>query len=218
MEEWDKKTKLNFEREMLGLYVSDHPLSGMQSILVSLREMSIAHLIDRAANMPDGQQVTVAGLITNVDRRMSKKGNPWAIVTIEDLESSIQCMFFGKVYEAAAPELAVDTVVQIRGQVEKRDETVSMRATEFNVPTLEAQDEKPVTIMLPPIALDQSHVQQLGQILSNHPGPCEVKLALMDDKGNAKVLTFGDRFRVRRDTSLFAEIKILFGPSSLPLG
>ena len=218
MVKWDKKTKLNFEREMLGLYVSDHPLSGMQSILVSLREMSIAHLIDRAANMPDGQQVTVAGLITNVDRRMSKKGNPWAIVTIEDLESSIQCMFFGKVYETAAPELAVDTVVQIRGQVEKRDETVSMRATEFNVPTLEAQDEKPVTIMLPPIALDQSHVQQLGQILSNHPGPCEVKLALMDDKGNAKVLTFGDRFRVRRDTSLFAEIKILFGPSSLPLG
>ena len=85
--------------------------------------------------MPDGQQVTIAGLITNVDRRVSKKGNPWAIVTVEDLESSIQCMFFGKVYEAAAPELAVDTVVQIRGQVEKRDETVSMRATEFTVPT-----------------------------------------------------------------------------------
>ena len=101
VEEWDKKTKLNFEREMLGLYVSDHPLSGMQSILVSLREMSIAHLIDRAGSMPDGQQVTIAGLITNVDRRVSKKGNPWAIVTVEDLESSIQCMFFGKVYEAA---------------------------------------------------------------------------------------------------------------------
>lgn len=217
VEEWDKKTKLNFEREMLGLYVSDHPLSGMQSILVSLREMSIAHLIDRAGSMPDGQQVTIAGLITNVDRRVSKKGNPWAIVTVEDLESSIQCMFFGKVYEAAAPELAVDTVVQIRGQVEKRDETVSMRATEFTVPTLEAQDERPLTIALPPIALDQSHVRRLGQILTSHPGPCEVKLALMDDKGNAKVLTFGDRFRVKRDTSLFAEIKILFGPSSLPL-
>ena len=217
VEEWDKKTKLNFEREMLGLYVSDHPLSGMQSILVSLREMSIALLIDRAGSMPDGQQVTIAGLITNVDRRVSKKGNPWAIVTVEDLESSIQCMFFGKVYEAAAPELAVDTVVQIRGQVEKRDETVSMRATEFTVPTLEAQDERPLTIVLPPIALDQSHVRRLGQNLTSHPGPCEVKLALMDDKGNAKVLTFGDRFRVKRDTSLFAEIKILFGPSSLPL-
>ena len=94
VEEWDKKTKLNFEREMLGLYVSDHPLSGMQSILVSLREMSIAHLIDRAGSMPDGQQVTIAGLITNVDRRVSKKGNPWAIVTVEDLERSIQCICY----------------------------------------------------------------------------------------------------------------------------
>ena len=73
VEEWDKKTKLNFEREMLGLYVSDHPLSGMQSILVSLREMSIAHLIDRAGSMPDGQQVTIAGLITNVDAACRKR-------------------------------------------------------------------------------------------------------------------------------------------------
>lgn len=217
VEEWDKKTKLNFEREMLGLYVSDHPLSGMQSILSSLREMSIARLIDGAEHMPDGQQVTVAGLITNVDRRVSKKGNPWAIVTIEDLETAIQCMFFGKVYEAAAPELAVDTIVQIRGQVERRDETVSMRATEFQVPTLEAEDERPLIITLPPVALDQSHVQQLGRILTNHPGYCEVKLALADDDGNVRLLTFGDRFRVKRDTSLFAEIKILFGPNSLAL-
>ncbi|MDE5641270.1 MAG: DNA polymerase III subunit alpha, partial [Bifidobacterium castoris] len=119
IEEWDKKTKLQYERDMLGLYVSDHPLSGMQSILAALREMSIAHLIDRAPTMPERTQVTVAGLITNVDRRMSKKGNPWAIVTIEDMESSIQCMLFGKVYESAAAELAVDTVVQMRGMVEE---------------------------------------------------------------------------------------------------
>ncbi|THG24016.1 DNA polymerase III subunit alpha, partial [Bifidobacterium pseudolongum] len=115
VEEWDKKTKLNFEREMLGLYVSDHPLSGMQSVLANLREMSIAQFIDRADRLPERTQVVLAGLITNVDRRMSKKGNPWAIVTIEDMESSIQCMMFGKVYEAAAADLAVDTVVQMRG-------------------------------------------------------------------------------------------------------
>ena len=113
VEEWDKKTKLNFEREMLGLYVSDHPLSGMQSVLANLREMSIAQFIDRADRLPERTQVVLAGLITNVDRRMSKKGNPWAIVTIEDMESSIQCMMFGKVYEAAAADLAVDTVVQM---------------------------------------------------------------------------------------------------------
>ncbi|WP_236839561.1 OB-fold nucleic acid binding domain-containing protein, partial [Bifidobacterium breve] len=154
--------------------------------------------------------------ITGVDRRVSKKGNPWAIVTIEDMESSIQCMFFGKVYEAAAAELAVDAIVQIRGQVELRDETVSMRATELQVPTLESEDERPLTITLPHAALDRQHMMQLGQVLTNHPGYCEVHLAVMDEKGNAQVLTFGDRFRVKRDTSLFAEIKILFGPSCLP--
>ncbi|MBW3092480.1 DNA polymerase III subunit alpha [Bifidobacterium sp. 82T10] len=216
IEEWDKKTKLNFEREMLGLYVSDHPLSGMQAVLAGLREMSIAHLIDRAKTMGDGQQVTIAGLITGVDRRVSKKGNPWAIVTVEDMESSIQCMFFGKVYEAAMADLAVDQIVQIRGTAEVRDETVSMRATEMQVPTLEAADERPLLITLPQMALGRGNVSRLAQVLHAHPGTCEVRLAVMDDDGNAQVLTFGDRFRVRRDTALFAEIKILFGPSCLP--
>lgn len=216
IDEWDKKTKLNFEREMLGLYVSDHPLSGMTSVLAGLREMSIAQLLDRAKTMDDRQQVTLAGLITNVDRRVSRKGNPWAIVTIEDMESSVQCMFFGKVYTAAAENLAVDEIVQIRGQVELREEDVSLRATELQVPTLEDADERPVVIALPLVALNRERMADLGKVLGEHPGYCEVKLAVLDGQGNARVLTFGDGFRVKRDTSLFAEIKILFGPSCLP--
>ena len=74
IEEWDKKDKLKFERDMLGLYVSDHPLSGMQAVLAGMREMSIAHLIDRAPTMPSGQQVTLAGLITrSEERRVGKE-------------------------------------------------------------------------------------------------------------------------------------------------
>ena len=60
------------------------------------------------------------------------------------------------------------------------------------------------------------NMQQLAQIITRHPGFCEVRLAVLDAKGNAQVMTFGDRFRVKRDTSLFAEIKSLFGPSCLP--
>lgn len=143
VEEWDKKTKLNFEREMLGLYVSDHPLSGMQSVLASLRDMSIAQLIDRAPTMPERSQVMVAGLITNVDSRVSKKGNRWAIVTIEDMESSIQCLLFGKVYEAHAAELAVDTIVQVRGMVEART-----RRSRCAPPTSWCPSSKPVRTVL----------------------------------------------------------------------
>ena len=215
VEEWDKKTKLNFEREMLGLYVSDHPLSGMSAVLAGLRDMSIAHLIDRAKTMPEREPVALAGLITGIDRRVSKKGNPWAIVTIEDLESSIQCMFFGKAYESAAAEMALDTVVRIRGQVEVRDETVSLRATEMEVPTLEAEDERSLVIMLPEAAIDHAHVERLAGILHQHPGYCEVKLAVVDAKGGVTMLTLGDGFRVKRDTSLFGEIKTVFGPACL---
>ncbi|WP_300765763.1 DNA polymerase III subunit alpha [uncultured Bifidobacterium sp.] len=215
IDEWDKKTKLDFEREMLGLYVSDHPLSGMTAVLAGLREMSIAHLIDRAKAMSDNQQVTIAGLVTGVDRRVSRKGNPWAIVTVEDMESSIQCMFFGKTYQAASQQLVVDQIVQIRGQIELRDETVSMRAVEMKVPSLESADEKPIVLALPRPALDRIRMGQLRDVLHGHPGYCEVRLVVGDGHGNATMLVLGDAFRVRRDTSLFAEIKTLFGPNCL---
>ena len=216
VEEWDKKTKLNFEREMLGLYVSDHPLSGLSAVLSSLSDMSIAELIDKAKTMNERTKVTLAGLITGVDRRVSKQGNAWAIITLEDMESSIQCMFFSKAYEAAANDFAIDQVAQIRGEVEVRDETVSLRGKYFEIPSLESIDSRPLNIVLPNMSIDKSKLDKLSYILCEHPGCCEVRLALIDSKGRAKVLAFGDRFRVKRDMSLFAELKILFGPACLP--
>ena len=215
IDEWDKSTKLNFERQMLGLYVSDHPLSGMTSVLAGMRDMSIAQLLNRSNSM-DGKVVTLAGLVTAVDRRVSKKGNPWAIVTIEDLESSIQCMFFGKVYEAHADDLILDSVIRIKGMVELRDEATNIRANDMEVPVLESADERPLTITLPRQALDRGHMERLARILKSHPGYCQVRLAVRDDRGNVRLLTFGDGFRTRHDTSMVAEIKSVFGPSCLP--
>ena len=215
IEEWEKSTKLNFERQMLGLYVSDHPLSGMTSVLAGMRDMSIAQLLNRANTMGN-QTVTLAGLVTAVDRRVSKKGNPWAIVTIEDLESSIQCMFFGKVYEANADDLSLDSVIRVRGLVELRDEESSLRVTDMEVPMLESADERPLTITLPRTALDRGRMERLAQILKTHPGYCQVRLAVTDERGNVRMLTFGDGFRTTHDTSMLAEIKSVFGPSCLP--
>ena len=215
IDEWDKSTKLNFERQMLGLYVSDHPLSGMTSVLAGMRDMSIAQLLNRSNSM-DGKAVTLAGLVTAVDRRVSKKGNPWAIVTIEDLESSIQCMFFGKVYDAHSDDLVLDSVIRVRGVVELRDEATNIRVNDMEVPVLESADERPLTITLPRQALDRGHMERLARILKSHPGYCQVRLAVTDDRGNVRLLTFGNGFRTRHDTSMMAEIKSVFGPSCLP--
>ena len=215
IDEWDKSTKLNFERQMLGLYVSDHPLSGMTSVLAGMRDMSIAQLLNRSKGM-DGKAVTLAGLVTAVDRRVSKKGNPWAIVTIEDLESSIQCMFFGKVYDAHSDDLVLDSIIRVKGVVELRDEATNVRVNDMEVPVLESADERPLTITLPRQALDRGHMERLARILKSHPGYCQVRLAVTDDRGNVRLLTFGDGFRTRHDTSMMAEIKSVFGPSCLP--
>ena len=112
--DWDKKQRLAFEREMLGLYVSDHPLSGLEHVLAAAADVSIATLLPDEAR-PDGSTVVVAGLITSLQRKMSKQGNPWAAVTIEDMEGSVEIMFFGETYLAYSTALAEDAVVVIRG-------------------------------------------------------------------------------------------------------
>ena len=93
IEEWDKATKLAHEREMLGLYVSDHPLFGVEHVLATAPTARSATLL-ADEDRPDGTKVTIAGLITAVQRKMTKRGDTWAIVTIEDLEGSIEVMFF----------------------------------------------------------------------------------------------------------------------------
>ncbi|MDK7286321.1 OB-fold nucleic acid binding domain-containing protein, partial [Bifidobacterium bifidum] len=75
--------------------------------------------------------VTIAGLITSVERKISKKGNAWAIITVEDMEASVQCLFFGKAYEENASKLNIDTIVRVRGFAEAREEAVSIRAQEL---------------------------------------------------------------------------------------
>ena len=85
--EWDKSVRLGFEREMLGLYVSDHPLFGVEHVLVGAADMSIATL--HADGAADGQTVTVAGILSGVNRRVTKAGAPWAQVVLEDLEGGL---------------------------------------------------------------------------------------------------------------------------------
>ncbi|WP_394981644.1 DNA polymerase III subunit alpha [Scardovia wiggsiae] len=212
IDEWDKKTKLNFEREMLGLYVSDHPLSGLSAVLSSLSDMSIPQLLNRASDMPERSQITIAGLVTGVDRRVSKAGKPWALVTIEDLESSIQCLFFSKSYTENQDKLIIDSIVQVRGSVSVRDDGVSIYGREVEIPNVDSVDVQPVQISLPARALEQGRLQRLSAVLAHHPGYCEVSLAVMQPDRKTEIIRFGDKYRVTRDTSLFGELKSIFGP------
>ena len=120
--EWDKSVLLNFEREMLGLYVSDHPLLGVEHILRTAAEVSIADLQTEAVK--DGQMVTVAGILSSVTRRMTKDGKAWAQVILEDLEGSVEVLFFPASYAQVGLQIAEDAIVVINGRVDAREDTI----------------------------------------------------------------------------------------------
>ncbi|PFG35868.1 DNA polymerase III alpha subunit [Flavimobilis soli] len=211
--DWDKKQLLTFEREMLGLYVSDHPLSGLEHVLSRAAETSIAQLITDEGRA-DGSVVTIAGLITSLQRKMSKNGNPWAAVTIEDLEGSIEVMFFGETYLAYSTILAEDQIVTLKGRVRRRDETMSLQAMELSLPDTSAGPDSPVLVTVPVSRCTQPVVERLRDILRTHPGATEVHLKLTEP-GRATLMKVEDKLRVERSPALFGDLKALLGPTCL---
>ena len=114
---------------MLGLYVSDHPLQGLEHILSAERDIGIGELL--ADDGPREGMVTIAGMITSVTRKTTRRGDIWAVITVEDLEASIEVLLFPKAYDLVSTVLATDTVVKVKGRVKSDDDAVSLNAQEL---------------------------------------------------------------------------------------
>lgn len=211
--DWDKKQRLAFEREMLGLYVSDHPLSGIEHVLAASADVSIATLLADEAR-PDGSTVVLAGLVTSLQRKMSKQGNPWAMITLEDMEGSLEVAFFGETYLAYSTVLAEDAIVVVRGRVRRREESMSLQAMEVSLPDVSQAVDAPVVVSLAAARCTPPLVERLREVLSTHPGVTEVHLRLTSP-GRATVMRLDDGLRVERSPSLFGDLKALLGPSCL---
>ncbi len=212
--EWDKQTLLGYEREMLGLYVSDHPLLGLEHVLAAVSDCSIGSLLadeERA----DGSGVCVGGLVTGVQRKITKKGDTWAIVTLEDLEGGIDVMLFPSTYQLAAPQLVQDAVLVVKGRLRRKDEGVpEIAATEVSVPDLSEGPAGPVVITVSAARCTPPMVEQLEDVLSNHPGATDVHLRLAGHSGTT-LMRLDQRLRVSPGSSLTADLKALLGPACL---
>lgn len=211
--DWDKKQRLAFEREMLGLYVSDHPLSGLEHVLAAAADCSLATLMADEARA-DGSMVTVCGLVTSLQRKMSKNGNPWAAVTLEDIDGSVEIMFFGETYLAYSTVLAEDAVITVRGRVRRRDETMQLQAVEVSLPDVSAVETAPVMISMPVSRCTPPVVERLREILATHPGVTEVHLKLTQP-GRSTVMRLEEGLRIERSPALFGDLKALLGPGCL---
>ncbi len=210
--EWDKSTLLSYEREMLGLYVSDHPLLGVEHILRSHVDMPISQLADES--LAQETTVTIGGLITGVQRKVAKNGNAWAIVTVEDLEGAVEALFFAKTYTTHALNLVEDRVVVIRGRLDKREENLRFTALDMTMPDISAAPTGPLLITIEASRVTPPLVERMKEVLRSHPGAREVHLKLEDEKGGV-VMKLDSALMVTASPSLSADLKQLLGASCL---
>lgn len=208
--EWDKPMLLSYEREMLGLYVSDHPLLGIEHVLRSATDMSISQLLDDGS--AHDQMVTIGGLITAVQRKITRQGAAWAIVTVEDLEGAIEALFFSNTYTQYALTITEDRVVVIRGRVDRREDQLRFTALEMSIPDVSQGPTGPLIITMPIHQCTPPIVDRMKEILRTHPGNREVHLAL-DDRGKITVMKLDAR--VTASPSLSADLKSILGAACL---
>jgi DNA polymerase-3 subunit alpha len=211
--EWSKRDKLAFERDMLGLYVSDHPLAGLEIPLAKHASTTITDLM-AAESTEDGDTVTIAGLITSVQHRVAKaSGNQYGMIQVEDFGGEITVMFMGKGYQEFQSALIADTVVVVRGRVSMRDDGMNLHAYSLFAPELEQADETgQLTLVMPDSRATTEIVGALRDILVRHPGEAEVRLKLV--RGDvARVFEVPKPVKVTAD--LFGELKSLLGPNCL---
>ncbi|ROP50448.1 DNA polymerase-3 subunit alpha [Rathayibacter sp. PhB185] len=211
--EWAKRDKLAFERDMLGLYVSDHPLAGLETELAKHYSTTIADLLV-SESIGDGETVVVAGLVTSVQHRMAKaSGNQYGMIQVEDFGGEITCMFMGKAYQEFAPALTNDSIVVVRGRVSMRDDGMNLHAFSLFAPEMSQDgDSGPLTVSMPESRATTDTVSQLSDVLIRHSGRTEVRLKLI--KGDT-ARVFEVPFPVRITPDLFGELKSLLGPNCL---
>ena len=211
-DEWDKNLLLSYEREMLGLYVSDHPLLGIEHVLRAAVDMPLSQIAEDSVGHE--QIVTIGGLITQIQRKVSKQGNSWAIVSIEDLEGAVDVLFFAATYQTHAMNLMEDRVIVVRGRIDKREEAPRITALDMTIPDVTGAPTGPLVITIDAIRVTAPLVDRMKEILRSHPGPREVHLKL-DDGSKGLVMKIDDDLRVTASPSLSADLKSVLGPDCL---
>jgi DNA polymerase-3 subunit alpha len=209
-EEWEKSQRLAFEKEMLGQYVSDHPLLGLEHVLSRSADTALSSLTERS----DGAVVTVAGILAKLTKKFTKRGEVYIIADLEDLDGGAECIFFPQVYTQHQGILVQDAVVVVKARVDARDETPKLVALEVKPPNLAEPGSAPVVLNLEARACNDGVVTRIKHILGSHRGKSPVHLQIRGAR-STMVVRLGDEFRVDPRNGLYAEIKAELGPDAL---
>ena len=204
--EWDRDDLLRREKEVLGLYVSSHPLTPLRSQLARQVDAPLREF----PNLRDGQVVTVGGIVAGVRQLVTKKGDTMAFVQLDDATDAIEVIVFAKSWETARDVLRPDSIVLIKGRVERKSDTevklMAMEATPFEA----VADAGVVKLRVDAREAPATILDELKSLIGEYPGEAPVELRIDTTEG-AKVLRLGSDYRVRADGDFMAEARALLG-------
>jgi DNA polymerase-3 subunit alpha len=208
-EEWEKRERLAYEKESLGLYVSEHPLDGVKDSLRKKTDCPIAELERRR----DGEVVTVGGIVGALKSLTTKKGDPMVFMRLDDLSGSVETVVFNSVYGASRDFLEADRVLIVKGRVDHKEGETKMIAIEV-VPFEATPDRSEVRLRVDCRKAPAGLVRELADLMREYPGEARVVAALETSAGPL-TLAFGPEHRVRPEPDFFAEVKSLLGEASI---
>jgi DNA polymerase-3 subunit alpha len=206
-EEFEKSQRLAFEKEMLGLYVSDHPLMGLEGALRRRAEDTIADLADGE----DGQMVVVGGVVTGLQKKWTRKGQLMAVLVLEDLTDSVETMVFPRTFTDYGHLLEDDRIVVVRGRLDGRDDQPKLMAQSLEVlDTDNLASAPPLRLAVNPNRLTDRLIGDLKLVLGEHQGQSPVYIHLGD-----QAVRLSDEFCVDTTSALMAELRVLLGAEAV---
>jgi DNA polymerase III subunit alpha len=207
MTEWDQKQLLSNEKESLGFYISGHPLGEYEDILEKFTgtdTLAIQEIADKAA-------IRIGGLVKDVKVIRTKKGDPMAFVTLEDMHGPVEVTVFTALYTETSFLLVEDTAVLVQGQVQKDEKSIKILADAI-IPINKAEETwtANVHLNLDISGIKKDHLLQLQEVLKKYPGSCEVYLHLKDP-GKSDTIIALPQTKLKAGINLAREVKAIFG-------
>jgi len=204
--EFDDTRRLAFEKEMLGLYVSSHPLLNVEGSLKRHVDCTINDLRE----LREGECKWVGGVVTGLQRKYTKRGDLMAVFTLEDLNAAVEVMVFPRTMLEYGPLLTDDAIVCVKGRVDVREDPPKLICLELKRPEVSSDPHPPIRIKLSSASVTESLLSRLKTVLRDHPGHAQVLVHF-----DHTVLRLPDEFRVDSRNGLCAELRVLLGPNGL---
>ena len=206
-----RRELLGFEKEMLGVYVTDHPLSDWKELIYAHAETEIAQVSPETTR----SAITIGGMITRLEKRYTKKGKPWSSFTLEDFSGSIEVLVFSNKYETLAESLQNDSIVLVKGRLDVRDNSRKLLADEVKPLPQSGMRPSRMLLVLDVERFTEEMTSHIKEMLMQHPGEIPVHLRLCESGQEVTSVKFGDLYAIETDGDLIGKLKALLGESAV---